>query len=299
VSGRWRSATVGAFVAATVVLVSGPNAGAAVVSTVPLGTSQGYSVLGASTVTNTGPSTLAGSLGLSPGTAVTGFPPGLVSAPGTIDATTAAAQQAQSAASNAYDNAAGRSVDATTTADLANLTLKPGVYSGTAKSSLLLSGPLTLDAQGDTNAVFIFQTDSTLTTMSGSAVTLINGAQQCNVFWQIGSSATLGTGSVFAGTILARTSITVNDSVTVHGRAFALTGAVTLQNDTFRLPTCARSAAAGSGVVGSGVVGSGGTIPATGGGLAGRLPWLAGLALAAGTLTMVVARRRPGAQQHS
>src|SRR5581483_6090188 len=150
-------------------------------------------------------------------------------------------QQAQSDLTVGYNNAAGRPLDASTPADLANLHLTPGVYAGPAKSALLLSGPLTLDGGGDPTAVFIFQTDSTLTTASASTVTVINGAQECNVFWQIGSSATLGTGSVFTGNILALTSITVNTSVVVHGRAMARNGAVTLDNATFVKPTCATS----------------------------------------------------------
>src|SRR5207237_8900869 len=137
------------------------------------------------------------------------------------DATSPPAQQAQSDLTAAYVDAAGRSVDATTTANLANLNLAPGVYSGPSKSPLSLTGPLVLDGGGDTNAVFIFQTDSTLTTASGSHVTLINGARECNVFWQVGSSATLGTGSLFAGNVLAMASITVTTAVTVHGRALA------------------------------------------------------------------------------
>ena len=123
-------------------------------------------------------------------------------------------------------------------------TSRPGVYAGPSKSPLSLTGPLVLDGAGDPNSVFIFQTDSTLITGSGSTVTLINGAQECNVFWQVGSSATLGTGSVFIGNILALTSITVTTSVTVHGRALARNGAVTLDNDTFTTPTCAQSAGA-------------------------------------------------------
>ena len=136
-------------------------------------------------------------------------------------------------------NAAGRPLDATTTADLANLHLQGGVYAGPSKGALSLTGPLVLDGAGDPNSVFIFQTDSTLITGVGSTVTLINGAQECNVFWQVGSSATLGTGSVFVGNILALTSITVTTGVTVHGRALARNGAVTLDNDTFTEPSCA------------------------------------------------------------
>jgi len=213
---------------------------------VPLATSANYAVLGASTVTNTGASILDNSLGVSPGTAITGFPPGLVLPPGTIDRANPAANQAQSGLRAAYVNAAGRPLDATTTADLANLRLGAGVYAGPSKSPLHLTGPLVLDGANNRSSVFIFQTDSTLITGSGSTVTLINDAQECNVFWQVGSSATLGTSSVFSGTILALTSITVTNSVTVRGRALARKGAVTLDNDTFTKPTCAVSPTTGS-----------------------------------------------------
>lgn len=229
-----------------VLLTTGTTANAAIVPTVPLGTSANYAVLGASTVTNTGPSTLDGSLGLWPGSSITGFPPGNVLPPGTTDTTNAAAMQAQLALTGAYVSAAGRSTDASTTADLANLKLGAGVYAGPSKSALSLTGPLVLDGAGDPSSVFIFQTNSSLITGSGSTVTLINGAQECNVFWQVGSSATLGSGSVFVGNILALTSITVNNSVTVHGRALARNGAVTLDNDTFTKPTCALLPSTGS-----------------------------------------------------
>ena len=221
------------------VLTFGNTAYAADVATVPLGASVNYSVLGASTVTNTGASILNASLGLSPGTSITGFPPGLVVAPATIETATPAALQAQSDLTAAYLDAAGRSVDATTAADLANLNLVAGVYSGPGKSPLSLTGPLVLDGAGNNDSVFIFQTNSTLTTASSSTITLINGAQECNVFWQVGSSATLGSGSVFAGNILALSSITVTTGVTVHGRALARNAAVTLDTDTFTVPTCA------------------------------------------------------------
>ena len=238
-------ATLLALTMAGAVLSFGSTAYAADVATVPLGTSVNYSVLGASTVTNTGPSVLNASLGLWPGSSITGFPPGLVVAPGTTQTTTPAAQQAQSDLTAAYLDAAGRSINATTTADLANLNLVAGVYSGPSKSPLSLTGPLVLDGAGNNDSVFIFQTNSTLTTASSSTITLINGAQECNVFWQVGSSATLGTGSVFAGNILALSSITVTTGVTVHGRALARNAAVTLDTDTFTVPSCATSITAG------------------------------------------------------
>ncbi len=231
-------------VAAATLLSLSNAADAAIVPTVPLASAQNYAVLGASTVTNTGNSTLDGSLGLWPGGSVTGFPPGLVLPPGSVNLSDGMAQDAQSDLTVAYVDAAGRPVTATTTADLANLNLQAGVYAGPGKSPLSLTGPLVLDGAGDFNSVFVFQTDSTLITGSGSTVSLINGAQECNVFWQVGSSATLGTGSVFTGNILALTSITVDNSVVVHGRALARNGAVTLDNDTFTKPTCASPPAA-------------------------------------------------------
>jgi hypothetical protein len=219
---------------------------------VGLGTADPFAVLAGSTVTNTGPSTINGSLGVSPGAAVTGFPPGKVN--GTIHAADAGAGQAKSDLTIAYNSAAGRTPAATVSGDLGGRTLTAGVYK--SASSLGLTGALTLNAQGDPNAVFIFQAGSTLTTASGSHVNLINGAQACNVFWKIGSSATLGTGSVFAGNILALTSISMNNAVTVHGRALARNGAVTLINDTITTAACATGAGSG-GTGGSG--GSGGT----------------------------------------
>jgi LPXTG-motif cell wall-anchored protein len=161
-----------------------------------------------------------------------------VTPPAIIDATSPAAAQAQLDLTAAYLDAAGRPLNATTTAELGGLTLVGGVYAGPSKSPLSLNGTLVLDGEGNPNSVFIFQTDSTLITGSASTVSLINGAQECNVFWQVGSSATLGTGSVFAGNILALTSIAVTTGVTVHGRALARNGEVTLDTDVFTAPTC-------------------------------------------------------------
>ena len=233
------SVTVIAFgLALPALALAAPNVNATAVVTVPLATAAGYSVLGGSTVTNTGNTVLASSLGLSPGSSVTGFPPGKITPPATLDIGSAAIQAKQDL-TTAYNDAAGRLITATTAADLAGLNLSPGVYSGPNKSALALTGTLTLDAAGDPNAVFIFQTGSTLITGSSSSVNLVNGAQSCNVFWQVGSSATLGTGSVFAGSLLAQISITVNGGVTIHGRTLARTGAVTLDDDTFTDAGCA------------------------------------------------------------
>ena len=219
---------------ASVFLVMG-TANAAIVPTIDLGTASDFSVLAGTTVTNTGNSTLAGSVGASPGTAIVGFPPGTAA---TIEAGTTVAANARAASTAAYLDALNRPLDFTTTADLTGLTLVGGVYAGPAKAPLGLSGTLTLDGGGDPNSVFIFQTDSTLITGSGSTVSLINGAQACNVFWQVGSSATLGVGSTFVGNILALTTITIADGVAVQGRALAQNGEVTLINDTFTQVGC-------------------------------------------------------------
>jgi hypothetical protein len=201
---------------------------------VDLGTAGAYSVLGGQTVTNTGPSVLSDNVGVSPGTAITGFPPGV--ALGDTHSANAHALQAQSDLTIAYNDAAGQAPDASISGDLGGLTLEPGVYN--ASSSIGLTGTLTLDAQGDPDAVFIFQVGSALTTASSSTVALLNDAQACNVFWQIGSSATLGTDTTFVGTIMALTSISVTTGTTVDGRALARNGSVTLDSNVFTQSAC-------------------------------------------------------------
>ncbi|NBJ17034.1 MAG: DUF3494 domain-containing protein [Dehalobacter sp. 4CP] len=204
--------------------------------TVNLGTATGFAVLAGSTITNTGSTTIAGDVGVFPGTAITGFPPGIIT--GTTHAGDIVAQQAKTDLVTAYNNAAGQTPTGTVSGDIGGQTLTPGVYNST--SSLGITGVLTLNAQGDPNAVFIFQIASTLTTASASSVVLINGAQACNVFWQIGSSATLGTGSSFQGTILALASITATTSVSVNGRLLARNGAVTLDTNIITITICAQ-----------------------------------------------------------
>lgn len=197
-------------------------------ATVSLATAGTFTVLAGSTVTNTGATTVTGDLGVSPGTAVTGFPPGTVT--GTIHAGNAAAAQAQSDLTVAFNDAAGRTTGViSVSVDLTGLTLAPGLYKST--SSLANTGTLTLNALGDQNAVFIIQMATTLTTGPGSQVILSGGAQASNVIWQVGSSATLGTNSVFKGTILADQSITVNTGARVDGRVLARIGAVTLDTN--------------------------------------------------------------------
>jgi hypothetical protein len=200
-----------------------------------LGTAESFAVLAASTVTNTGPSTINGNLGLSPGTAVTGFAPGTLN--GTTYAAEAIALKAQADLTIAYNDAAGRTPTVAAPAQLGGLRLSRGIYRNA--SSFGLTGTLTLDAKGDPNAIFVFQAGSTLITAAASQVRLVNGAQACNVFWKVGSSATLGTGSVLAGNILALTSISMNSGVTLRGRALARNGAVTLIDDTITAAHCA------------------------------------------------------------
>ena len=220
-------------VAMAAIAAVGVGPAAAATAPVGLGTAGSFAVLAGSTVTNTGPSVINGDLGVSPGTSITGFPPGLVN--GTQHSADAVALQAQKDLTIAYNDAAGRAPTATVTADLGGQTLVAGVYTGT---TLSLTGTLTLDAQGNPNAVFIFQSAKTLITASASRIVLINGADPCNVFFQVGSSATLGTNSVFVGTILALTSITANTGATVAGRLLARNGAVTLDSNTITRPNC-------------------------------------------------------------
>lgn len=204
--------------------------------TVNLGTATSFAVLAGSTITNTGPTTITGDVGLFPGTEITGFPPGVVF--GTIHKTDAVALQAKTDLVIAYNDAAGRTPDNTVPADIGGQTLTPGVYF--AESSLGITGTLTLDAQNDPNAVFIFQIGSTLiTATNNSNVNLINGAQACNVFWQVGSSATLGTSTTFLGTILALESITATTSAVVNGRLLASVSAVTLDTNNITVTICA------------------------------------------------------------
>jgi uncharacterized repeat protein (TIGR01451 family) len=216
-------------VVAIAALIGVQSSASAATAPVPLGTAANFAVLAGSTVTNTGPTTINGDLGLSPGTSVTGFPPGRVN--GALHVADSVAVQAKADLTAAYNNAAARPVTATVPVELGGTTLTPGVYHSAA-GTFGITGTLTLDAQGDPNAVFIFQAASTLITAASSNVTLINGAQASNVFWVVGSSATLGTNSTLRGTVMALASITVTTGTSIDGRALARNGAVTLDTNT-------------------------------------------------------------------
>ncbi len=204
---------------------------------VNLGIADSFAVLAGSTVTNTGPSIVHGDLGVWPGTAITGFPPGMVTSPGVMHANDAVAMNAQNTLTTAYNFAAGEACGTNLTGqDLGGLTLTPGVYC--FNSSAQLTGILTLNALGDPNAIFVFQIGSTLTTASNSSVSFISGGQGDTVFWQVASSATLGTTTSFAGNILALTSITMNTNASIQcGRALARNGAVTMDTNTVSIDT--------------------------------------------------------------
>jgi ice-binding like protein/Big-like domain-containing protein len=201
---------------------------------VVLAASGGFGALAGSTVTNTGPTSLTGDLGVSPGTAVTGFPPGIII--GAIHAGDPAAATGIANLTTAYNDAAGRALCAVTVAgNLGGRTLPPGLYKSTSTLAIS-SGDLTLDAQGEGDAVFIFEMASTLTTTAGRQVILTNGAKAANVFWQVGTSATLGTGSAFAGTIMADQAVTLETGAILNGRALARIAGVTLDSNIIVVP---------------------------------------------------------------
>ncbi|MGW7423423.1 ice-binding family protein [Streptomyces sp. NPDC054813] len=241
-----------------------PTQASALATFVDLGRADSFAVLAGSATTNTGPSVITGDVGVSPGTSITGYgPPAVVN--GTQHSADTVAQDAQTDLITAYDDAAGQPSDGALPPDAGGLTLDPGVY--TASTTLGLTGTLTLNAHGDPNAVWVFQIGSGLTTASGSSVSLINGASPCNVFWKVGSSATLGTSTAFVGNILAMTSITATTSATIEGRALARNGAVTLDTNTITRPDCAAGTTGGTTTTGTtgttGTTATGGTTGTT------------------------------------
>jgi Ice-binding-like len=233
-----RTKSVSAFLLGAAALCLTANLGAAE-APVYLGSAAPFAVLGGSTVTSTGPSVINGNLGVWPGTAyVAGTPAAKVN--GTTHAGDIVAQHAQASLTIAYKDAAGRTTAPIKVAgDLGGQTLAPGLYKST--STLAVTGDLALDAQGDPNAVFIFQIKSGLTVATGGRVVLMGGAKASNVFWQVGSSATLGTGSSFKGTVMAYASITMATSAKLEGRALAQHAAVTLDTNAVTNPVARRN----------------------------------------------------------
>lgn len=260
-----------AALAATVFVGSLPASAA---EPVGLGTATSFAVLAGSAITNTGPTTITGDVGVHPGTSQTGFDS--VTLAGANHGGDSVTQGAKTDLVTAYNDAAGRSPVTTRATELGGATLLGGVY--TAESGTFgLTGTLTLDAAGDSSAVFVFKMGTTLTTATDSRVELINGADPCRVVWQVGSSATFGTRTAFVGDVLALTSITANTSATFRGRLLARDGAVTLDTNTITNAACASSVASGGGTTATtaiaatptSVVGTAADPSTTGGGVPG------------------------------
>ncbi|MET0998961.1 MAG: ice-binding family protein [Marmoricola sp.] len=235
-SRRARVRTVSA-TALTAMFLAGPLASAAhaVAEVPPLATASAFSVLAGSTVTNTGPTTIDRSVGVHPGTAVTGE--STMTVGGTTHKGGAVALQAKDDLTAAYNQAAGQGPQIPTAVELGNRTLTGGVYTTTGPMGL--TGVLTLDGENlDPEAIWVFQAGSTLITAPGASVVLINGANPCNVFWQVSSSATLDTSTSFVGTIMAEATITMNTGASIVGRTLARSGAVNLDSNVFTSPDC-------------------------------------------------------------
>ena len=237
-----RSATA---LAALVLLLSAglvlPLDGARAATGVPLGTAESFAILAGQTITNTGPTTVTGDIGLHPGSAVEGF--GSLTQHGSEHVANEEALQAKTDLTTAYNDAAGRTPATRVPTELGGTTLEAGVYDSAA-GTFGVTGTLTLDGAGNPDSVFVFQMESTLITASASSVALINGADLCNIFWQVGSSATLGTNSAFRGTIMANQSIALNTGASLLGRVLARGGAVTLDTNVITNAACPTPAAA-------------------------------------------------------
>ncbi|TAN31294.1 MAG: DUF3494 domain-containing protein [Actinomycetota bacterium] len=231
-------AAVSAATISLVVLLVASGTAQATVAVVPLGTSGSFAVLAGTGITNTGTTTINGNIGSYPTGSETGFASLVLN--GTNYPADTTSQVAQNDLVTAYNDAAAEGpTTAIAGGTLGVETLTPGVYN--SGSTIQLNGPLTLNGNNNPNSVFVFQAGSGLTTASASQVILENGAQACNVFWQVGSSATLGSGSSFQGTILASASVTLGSSAVVSGRLLAHTGDVTLISNTVTVPTCISS----------------------------------------------------------
>jgi type VI secretion system secreted protein VgrG len=217
----------------------------ALATPVPEGTARNFAVLAGETITNTNATTITGDIGLHPGTSITGYGPGAdqITHTGEVHAANAVASDAKDALTTAYNDAAAQTVDSTIATDLVGQNLTEGVYDS-ASGTFENSGVLTLT--GDADSIFIFQMESTLITGSGSTVVLDGDISPCHIYWQVGSSATLGSGSQLAGTVMANTSITMDSASTLEGRLWARTGAVSLNNNTISNP-CFTAGATGTG----------------------------------------------------
>nr|6EIO_A Chain A, Antifreeze protein [uncultured bacterium] len=202
---------------------------------ITLGSANNFAVIAGSSVTNTGATNITGDLGLSPGTSIGGFPPGILN--GTLHINDAIANQAKLDITTAYNDAAARVASdmVTISGNIGGLTLTPGLYKSTS-SLAVSSGDVTFDALGDPSAIFVIQIASTLTTTPGRKVLLSGGALASNIYWQVSSSASFGTTTSFKGTVIALESITFDTGATLEGRALARNGAVTMEGNTFVLP---------------------------------------------------------------
>jgi hypothetical protein len=243
-------------------LFAGAGANAASPTPVDLGNATSFAVLAGTEVTNTLTTTVSGDIGVSPGSSAPGFPPGIITN-GNLHVTDVPAASAQAALGTAYDNAAlaTPATNPVPFTDLSGMTLVPGVYSGGALGN---TGTLSLDAGGDPNAVWIFQASSSLITDSGSTISFVNGVgSACNVFWQVTSSATLGSNSTFIGTIMALTSITATTGAAVEGRLLARNGGVSLQGNSITVPAACAGTIAPGGTKTSSTVAAPGATPVT------------------------------------
>jgi hypothetical protein len=232
----YTAGTVGLCLIALVAALGLARSAGAAATAIPLGSADSFAILSGAGITNTGPTTVGGDIGTFPTTSFTGS--ASVTQTGTNHAGDSVTQDAKNALVAAYNNAAGQGPTSPIVGlTLGGKTLKRGVYN--SGSTIDLTGTVTLDAEGDPDSVFVLQAGSALTTATSSSVALINGARACNVFWQIGSDATVGVGSRFVGTLLVQNSIVLNTGATVNGRVLARVGSVTLDSNTISRPSCA------------------------------------------------------------